>query len=50
VFLISVYGDKNTVAAALDRGAKKFMTKPVDLPQLKQDITAVIEETQGPMT
>jgi hypothetical protein len=35
------------VAAAPDRGAKKFTTKAVEFLQLKQDITAVIEETQG---
>jgi DNA-binding NtrC family response regulator len=45
--MISGYGDKNTAAAAPDRGVEKFTTKPVEFPQLKQDITAVIEETQG---
>jgi CheY-like chemotaxis protein len=31
----------------LERGANKFLTKPVDFPQLKQDITAVIAGTQS---
>ncbi len=47
VFMISAYGDKDTVAMALLRGAIQFMTKPVDFPQLKRDITAVIAQAQG---
>ena len=47
VFMISAYGDKDTVASAMDRGASKFLTKPVDFPQLKQDITAVISESRA---
>ena len=47
VFMISAYGDKDTVAMALLRGANQFMTKPVDFPQLKRDITAVIAQAQG---
>jgi CheY-like chemotaxis protein len=46
VFMISAYGDGNTVATALARGASKFLTKPVDFPQLKQDVTAVIAEVR----
>ena len=30
VFMISAYGDTDTVAIALDRGADEFLTKPVD--------------------
>ena len=41
VFMISAYGDQNTIATALARGADKFLTKPVDFPQLKRDITAI---------
>ena len=41
VFMISAYGDQDTIATALARGADKFLTKPVDFPQLKQDITAI---------
>ena len=44
VFMISAYGDGGTVQIAHDRGARKFLTKPVDFPQLKADITAVIAE------
>jgi DNA-binding NtrC family response regulator len=38
VFMISAYGDSRTVTAALARGARKFLTKPVDFQQLKQDV------------
>ncbi len=47
VFMISAYGDAGTVATALERGANKFLTKPVDFPRLKQDVTAVIAEARG---
>ena len=47
VFMISAYGDPGTVAAALQRGADKFLAKPVDFPQLKQDVKAVMAETRG---
>ena len=47
VFMISAYGDKDTVALALQRGADKFLSKPVDFPQLKQDVSAVIAESKG---
>jgi DNA-binding NtrC family response regulator len=30
VFMISAYGDADTVATALKRGADDFLTKPVD--------------------
>ena len=42
VFMISAYGDQDTIATALECGANRFLTKPVDFPRLKQDITAVI--------
>ena len=41
VFMISDYGDAERVKTALARGADKFLTKPVDFPQLKRDITAI---------
>ena len=41
VFMISACDDKNTVAMALARGADKFIGKPVDFVQLKQDIGAL---------
>jgi DNA-binding NtrC family response regulator len=40
VFVISAYGDADTVTAALERGADEFLTKPVDFPKLKRDIMA----------
>jgi DNA-binding response OmpR family regulator len=42
--MISAYDDRNSVAAALERGANKFLTKPVNFPQLKSDVAAVIAE------
>ena len=47
VFMISAYGDKDTMATAMDRGASKFLTKPVDFPQLKREVTAVIAEARA---
>ena len=44
VFMISAYGDADTVATALERGADKFLTKPVVFSQLKRDIMAVIAD------
>jgi DNA-binding NtrC family response regulator len=47
VFMISAYGDANTVATALARGADGFLTKPIDFPKLKQDIMAVMTDATG---
>ena len=47
VFMISAYGDPNTVATALSRGANKFLTKPVDFLQLKQDVAAAVTSARG---
>ena len=47
VFMISAYGDPDTVATALARGADEFLIKPVDFPKLKQDIMAVIADATG---
>jgi CheY-like chemotaxis protein len=47
VFMISAYGDNHTIGIALERGAKKFLTKPVDFLQLKQDIKSVIAAAEG---
>ena len=41
VFMLSAYGDADTVATALERGADEFLTKPVDFPKLRRDIAAV---------
>jgi CheY-like chemotaxis protein len=45
VFMISAYGDESTVAVARERGARKFLTKPVDFAQLKQDVMAVMADS-----
>jgi two-component system response regulator (stage 0 sporulation protein F) len=42
VFMISAYGDQDIIGAALGSCADKFLTKPMDFPRLKWDITAVI--------
>ena len=47
VFMISAYGDGNTTAAALARGAARFVTKPVDFPRLKQDGAMAIADSVG---
>ena len=47
VFMISAYGDTATVSTAMQRGASKFLTKPVDFSQLKHDVGMVITETRG---
>jgi DNA-binding NtrC family response regulator len=41
VFMISAYGDEDTVATAQERGADEFLTKPVDFAKLRRDIMAV---------
>jgi len=46
VFMISAYGDADRIKTALDRGASKFLTKPVDFPQLKQDVSAVVADAR----
>jgi DNA-binding NtrC family response regulator len=47
VFMISAYGDADTVATALGRGVDEFFTKPVGFPELKQDILAVMTDAAG---
>src|SRR4029077_16895061 len=47
VFMISAYGDQDTIATALARGADRFLPKPVDFPKLKQDIMAVMTDATG---
>ena len=41
VFMISAYGDADTVNTARERGADEFLTKPVDFAKLRRDIMAV---------
>jgi DNA-binding NtrC family response regulator len=40
VFMISAYGDADTVSTARERGADAFLTKPVDFANLRRDIMA----------
>ena len=47
VFMISAYGDAQRVQTALDRGASKFITKPVDFPQLKREVSVVVADARG---
>ena len=46
VFMISAYGDEKTIDTALASGASKFLTKPVDFAQLKQDVMSVVRQAQ----
>ena len=41
VFMISAYGDADTVSTAQKRGADQFLTKPVDFAKLRRDIMTV---------
>lgn len=47
VFMISAYGDAERVRMAHERGASKFLTKPVDFLRLKQDLSAVVADVRG---
>jgi DNA-binding NtrC family response regulator len=47
VFMISAYGDSDTVATALACGANQFLTKPVDFPRLKQDVLDTLTRMRG---
>jgi DNA-binding NtrC family response regulator len=47
VSMISAYGDAERVKAALERGASEFITKPVNFPRLKQEVSRVIADTVG---
>ncbi len=47
VFMISAYGDGATMAQAAARGASKFLTKPVDFPVLKREVSAVVAGARG---
>jgi DNA-binding NtrC family response regulator len=44
VFVISAYGDADTVNTARERGADEFLTKPVDFAKLRRDIMQVRAE------
>jgi DNA-binding NtrC family response regulator len=47
VFMISAYGDAERVRMARERGASKFMTKPVDFPRLKHEVFALVADASG---
>jgi DNA-binding NtrC family response regulator len=47
VFMISAYGDGERVKAALERGASKFVTKPLDFPLLKQEVSRVAADVMA---
>ena len=47
VFMISAYGDAERVKVALERGASKFVTKPVDFSLLKQDVSRVVADAMA---
>jgi len=47
VFMISAYGDAERIQTALDRGASKFITKPVDFPLLKREVSQVVAGARG---
>jgi DNA-binding NtrC family response regulator len=47
VFMISAYGDPERMQMARERGASKFLTKPVDFSQLKQEVSAIVADAKG---
>ena len=46
-FMISAYGDAERVKVALERGASKFVTEPVDFQLLKQDVSRVVADAMA---
>jgi DNA-binding NtrC family response regulator len=44
VFMITAYGDVSTRAKALERGARAFLTKPIDFAALRALIVERLEE------
>jgi DNA-binding NtrC family response regulator len=48
VFVISAYGDPERVRLACERGASKFITKPVDFLHLKQEVSAIVAGAYAP--
>lgn len=43
VFMITAYGDAATEMRARDLGAARFLTKPVDFQQLREDLRAAVK-------
>ncbi len=44
VFMITAYGDRETESRARDLGAARFLGKPVDFAQLKQDLARAVRD------
>ena len=44
VFMITAYGDEATEQKARGLGAERFLTKPVDFGQLKEDLSRAVED------
>ncbi|HME24586.1 MAG TPA: hypothetical protein VKI44_25185 [Acetobacteraceae bacterium] len=42
--MISTYGDESTIAMALERGARRFLTKPVDFVWSKQGVLVAMAD------
>lgn len=47
VIMISAYGDTPTMRVSMERGADKFITKPVDFPTLKQHVLDVAAKARA---
>ena len=47
VFMISAYGDAERVKMAVERGASKFVSKPVDFSLLKQEVSRVVADAMA---
>ena len=45
VFMITAYGDPATERDAKARGASNFFSKPIDFPQLKDDLARAVGAT-----
>lgn len=43
VIMITAYGDDDTRRKALDGGAEKLLTKPIDFAQLRSEIEPILE-------
>ena len=48
VIMITAYGDAETCRRAVERGAARLFTKPIDFPNLRVEIDRRIEAAIGP--
>ena len=46
VFMITAYGDASTEGTVLKKGADSFLTKPVDFPALRQNLSDLVAENR----